>query len=51
MKTIKMIIIIITLHGVKTMKFEFSLKSWDGKLVSELILDTGKALKCYYKGV
>ena len=41
----------ISLHGFKSMIFEFSLKSWYRKLVSELNLDTGKALKCWYEGV
>ena len=41
----------ISLHGFKTMTFEFSLKSWYRKLVSELNFDTGKALKCGYEGV
>ena len=36
------------MHGVKTIKFEFSLKSWYTKLVLELILNIGKALKCGY---
>ena len=31
--------------------FEFSLKSWHRKVVSELILDTGKALKYWFEGV
>ena len=41
----------LTLHGSVIMKFEFSLKSWWRKLVSELNLDTRKALKCGYEGV
>ena len=41
----------ISLHGFKTMIFEFSLKSWYRKLFSELNFDTGKALKCGYEGV
>ena len=41
----------ISLPGFKTRIFEFSLKSWYRKLVSELNFDTGKALKCGYKGV
>ena len=42
----------ISLHGFKTIRFELSLKSWYRKLlVSELNLDTEKALKCGYEGV
>ena len=41
----------ISLHGFTIIKFEFSLKSWYRKLVSELNFDTGKALKCGYEGV
>ena len=41
----------ITLRGFTSMKFKFSLKSWNRKLVLELKLDIGKALNCWYDGV